>query len=276
MWRLIAVLCVALIGLGAWLLVRPKPLTEAEILQALMAELRPVTLKNCTLERFGGPNDGGYLMCGNLLGDIEVAYSYGIGSTDDWGCDVSSKYRVNVHEYDCFDTHQPMCSGGRFLFHAECIGPRRETIESRPFDTLTNQLSKNGDSRKRLLVKMDVEGAEWNSLLATSDAVLERIDQLPMELHMRVTPPGTEDRSFVELVRKLKRTFHLAHLHYNNSACVGGVEPFPAWAFQVLFVNKRIGVLDPAAPAPQLPHPLDARDNPTRPDCQTLGTTDSP
>ena len=236
--------------------------TPHDIRQALLDELRPVALANCTLRRFGGPNDGGYLMCDNLIKDPESAYSYGIAGEDNWGCDLSRRFRVPVHQYDCFDRRRPVCEGGRFVFHAECIGNQAATIESRPFDTLANQILKNGDAGKRLVVKMDVEGAEWYSLLATPDSVLDRIEQLPMELH------GTDDRRFVEVIRKLKRTFHLAHIHFNNMACTPAVEPFPAFAFQVLFVNKRIGLLDASAPPPTLPNPADAPDSPHIPDCQ--------
>jgi len=264
-WLAIALLGVVGIGLGAWSLIRPRQASPAEIRRQLMDELRPVTLKNCTLARFGGPGDGGYLMCGNLLGDIQGAYSYGIGGTDDWGCEFGSKFGLPVHQYDCFNLVQPVCNdGGRFVFHPECIGAVTTTIESRLFDTLANQITKNGHGGKRLLVKMDVEGAEWDSLMATPDEVLDQIDQLPMELH------GIDGERFPEVVRKLKRTFHLVHLHFNNMACTVGMEPFPAFAFQVLFVNKRIGIPDASAGAPSLPHALDAPDYPERTDCQTL------
>ena len=36
--------------------------------EAILAELQPVALKNCTLKRFDSANDGGYLMCENLMG----------------------------------------------------------------------------------------------------------------------------------------------------------------------------------------------------------------
>jgi hypothetical protein len=239
-----------------------RPPTPREIRQALLDELRPVALENCTLRRFGGPNDGGYLVCDNLIAGAASAYSYGIAGEDNWGCDVSRGFGIPVHQYDCFDTRQPVCEGGRFVFHPECIGGEPATIESRPFDTLTNQIAKNGDAGKRLIVKMDVEGAEWDSLLATPDEVLVRIEQIPMELH------GTDDPRFLDVVRKLKRTFYLVHIHFNNMACTPAVEPFPAFAFQVLFVNKRIGRLDALAPDPTLPNPADAPDNPGIPDCQ--------
>src|SRR5580658_6748954 len=67
--------------------------------RAYFEMLQPVALTNCELERFGEPNDGGYLMCGNLLGRVQSGYSYGISGYDGWGCDISTKFRVTVHQY---------------------------------------------------------------------------------------------------------------------------------------------------------------------------------
>lgn len=69
------------------------------------------------------------------------------------------------------------------MFHEECVGPKRETIEGRLFDTLDAQIARNGDTGKRLVMKVDVEGAEWPSLLSMSDAALQQIDQLSVEFH---------------------------------------------------------------------------------------------
>ncbi|HJX81108.1 MAG TPA: hypothetical protein VJ248_03655, partial [Candidatus Udaeobacter sp.] len=143
--------------------------------EEILAELQPVALKNCTLKRFGGANDGGYLMCENLIEPLDAAYSYGVGSNDDWGCDVSRRYHVPVHQYDCFDPARPTCDGGTFVFHNECVGDRTGNRESRFFDTLENQIRKNGDTGRRLIIKMDIEGAEWDSFFATPDALLASI-----------------------------------------------------------------------------------------------------
>lgn len=259
----LTIFVVAVIALAASSQLHPKP-TALQIRQRLLLELQPVALENCTMKRIGSPNDGGYLMCGNLLGHIQSAYSYGIGPSDDWGCEVSRGHAVSVHQYDCFDASRPACPGGRPVFHDECIGAKADIVEARVFDTLTRQISKNGDAGKTLVVKIDVEGAELDSLLATPDRVLDRIDQLAMELH-------GADRRYLEMVRKLKRTFHLVHLHFNNQACSVRFKPLPAWAYQVLFVNKRIGVLDPALRTPALPHILDAPDYSQGHDCQVPG-----
>ena len=140
--------------------------------------------------------------------------------------------------------------------HNECVGPKTETVDGRFFDTIRNQINRNRDRGKRILVKIDVEGAEWESLMATPDEVLERIDQLPMEFH------GVDDARMLSVVQTLKRTFHLAHLHFNNHSCDPKLHPFPAWAYQLLFVNKRVGVVGTPKPATAPARAFDAPDNP--------------
>ena len=71
------------------------------------------------------------------------------------------------------------------------------------------------------------------------------------------------------VVRRLKQFFEVAHLHFNNFSCVEGLEPFPTWAYEVLFVRKRLVVVDPSRRAGG-PDPLDAPNNPSSPDCQPV------
>lgn len=229
---------------------------------ALFAELQPIQLPNCRLERFGNRYDGGYLICGNLLESVRTAYSYGIAGTDQWGCDVVRKFHVPLHQYDCFDRRKPVCSEGPPVFHAECIGPVRRADEAgRLFDTLENQLTTNGDGANRVVVKMDVEGAEWDTLRQAPGALLERIDQLVVEFH------GIGLDHQLATVRRLKEFFHIAHLHFNNWTCAERVDPFPATVYEALFVNKRLATT--GGPATATPHPLDAPNIPTARDCQT-------
>jgi hypothetical protein len=235
----------------------------ARIRRRLYAAVQPVQVTNCELARVGAANDGGYLVCANLLGDVTSAYSYGIEARDEWGCEISRKLRVAVHEYDCFDLRQPACPDGRLIFHPECVGPRKAIQDGRPFDSIKGHLKRNGDSRKRLVVKIDVEGAEWDSFLATPDGVFSRIDQLIVEFH------GIDEERYVRAIEKLARHFVFAHIHYNNGGCKPGIEPFPSQVFEALLVNKRIartgGSAVPPGPLPN----LDAPNNPNAQDCQS-------
>lgn len=255
------VVVLAAAGFGVWWKWFKKPGRRA-IREALFAELQPVALSNCNIARYGRSNDGGYLMCENLLSGATAAYSYGIEHEDTWGCAISERTGVVIHQYDCFTADRPTCPNGKFDFHSECIGPRAEAIDGRPYDTFTNQIARNGDGGKRLIVKMDVEGAEWDSLLNTSDEVLETIDQLSMELH------GFKEPKYAELIRKLGRTFYLVNLHANNWSCAKSANPLSSEAYEVLFVNKRLGILDPSKPGRTPGTPPDEPNNAAAPDCQ--------
>jgi hypothetical protein len=227
---------------------------------ALFAEIQPVRITNCDMRRFGEPNDGGYALCANLLGDVKAGYSYGISGYDGWGCDVSRRLRIRVHQYDCFNLQEPSCPGGETTFHGECIGTARVTQDGRPFDTLANQFARNGDAAKPLVMKIDVEGAEWDAFLLAPDSALFQIDQLDVEFH------DVSQSKYVEAIRRLKQFFYVAHVHYNNFSCDASLAPFPSWAFEVLLVNKRIAMSDgsPARPASG----VDAPNNASAADCQ--------
>ena len=234
---------------------------KAQVRQDLFDELKPVKLSNCELGRFGEPHDGGYLLCRNLLGSVEVGYSYGISGYDGWGCDVSRTLNIEVHQYDCFDLKQPSCPNGATRFHHECVAgsPRHE--EGRTFDTVERQIVKNSDHARHLVMKIDVEGAEWDVFSTVPEEVLERIDQIAVEFHRN------DDPRFVDVIRRLKRFFYVAHVHFNNYSCTPNQKPFSAWAYEVLFVNKRLGKVDPSGVWSGL-HPLDAPNDGRLDDCQ--------
>ncbi len=232
----------------------------------LFAELQPVKLAKCELARYGEDHDGGYMACRNLLSQVRSAYSYGISGYDGWGCEISTELKVPVHQYDCFNTTKPVCGTGQTVFHPECIAPTRFTDSAgRLFDSMESQFAKNGDAAKHVIVKMDVEGAEWDSMLKTPDASFERIDQMIFELH------GVNENiaRSLDVVLKLKKFFHVAHFHINNYSCQQGIQPFGGWAYEVTLVNKRLD--QPVAGGKvSLPSALDTPNNPGAPDCQTV------
>jgi hypothetical protein len=261
----VALIALVVVGTGAAVFLSStaerKPPSVGQRRWFLFNEIQPVKLSNCQLERFGETHDGGYLLCANLLTEVQAGYSYGISGYDRWGCDVTQRLRVPVHQYDCFNLTRPACTAGTTIFHEECVdGTTRIDESGRLFDTILSQLRSNGDRGKRIVMKMDVEGSEWVTLLKAPDALLRDIDQLAIEFH------GIDDDLFREVIQRLKRFFYVVHLHYNNHACRNAA-PFPADVYEMLFVSKRIGVLDRGT-KPERPHPLDRRNNPAIRDCQ--------
>ena len=242
---------------AAWQYTRDK-----QVRQALFDALAPVTVANCELARFGDANDGGYLLCGNLL-NVQAAYSYGINGTDNWGCEVSRKLAIPAHQYDCFNTEVPVCGGGDTRFNAACVAANSFVDGGRPFGTMREHIAKNGDTGKRLVVKMDVEGSEWASLLQAPDEVLGNIEQLVVEFH------GVEQAATVRTIARLKELFYIANVHHNNFSCEPGLDPFPGEIFEVLLVSKRVATAG-AAPRAKRYSALDAPNATWLPDCQEL------
>ncbi len=102
---LIAVFLATVAVVAARDLLRPRSLADVmraadpSVRQRLFDLLQPVSLANCELARFGEANDGGYLMCANLLSEVQGAYSYGISGYDKWGCDMATTAGVRLHQY---------------------------------------------------------------------------------------------------------------------------------------------------------------------------------
>ena len=141
---------------------------------------------------------------------------------------------------------------------------RRATVRHR-----AEPVARNGDSSKRIVLKIDVEGAEWDSLLTAPDPVLDQIDQLAVEFHWLEDElfHWIQDEKHLRVVQRLTEFFAVAHIHFNNASCVGDLAPFPSSAYEVLFVSKRLAEVDPSRKTVGL-HPSDARNNASRPDCQ--------
>ena len=172
-----------------------------------------------------------------------------------------------MHQYDCFNTTRPWCVCGDTAFHKACVGDAAETVDGRTFDTVEGQVAANGDVAKRNVLKMDVEGAEWDSLLAIPDHTLARIDQLAVEFHWIEVAHHrwVQDDRYVRTVQR-REFFEIAHIHFNNTSCIGDLAPFPASVYEVLFVSRRLAVVDPSRRVGG-PHPLDAPNSPSLPDC---------
>ena len=70
-------LLVAVLAVGC---ARPEPPPDpvrrrADNRQALFEAIQPVKLANCEFERVGDKNDGGYVICKNLISRAESIYS---------------------------------------------------------------------------------------------------------------------------------------------------------------------------------------------------------
>ena len=133
-------------------------------------------------QRFGEPNDGGYLMCMDHMYGVTAAYSMGVEHHDKWSGDVAATWHVPVYQMDCTVKEAAQVCPGCHFFRS-CLsapgGPK-------PAWTLAETLQHTGQGAagdRTLFGKIDIEGSEWGALAAADVSVLRRFRQLVIEFH---------------------------------------------------------------------------------------------
>lgn len=81
--------------------------------------------------------------------------------------------------------------------------------------TLEDMLKNNGHSEKNgMVLKMDIEGAEWDVLDMLSEETIKKFDQIIMELHGLLNI-GNADK-ILRVLEKLNKSHEVIHIHGNN------------------------------------------------------------
>jgi hypothetical protein len=239
----------------------------------LIRNLRPVVLEGCQLERTGREHDGGYLNCVPRSNNLAAAFSYGIEGRDSWGCDFANKYQVPVYQFDPFDTRIPKCNQDNPLMNFNPVGIDKSTYTDKngiKFESFSASLERLGVTGQTI-VKMDIEGAEWNSLeKAIEDGSYKKINQLIIEIHDLTTRKYSQASLIKRVLKKLNAKFHIVHLHANNYACDDRIEKIPASVLEVTYVNKNAKgyKINKRATVSPFPIALDTPNNPKIQDCQ--------
>lgn len=154
--------------------------------------------------------DGGYTMLDNFQDSI--AYSFGICDDVSWDADMANR-GMQVFMYDHTIKKLPY---NHKNFHFNKVG-----ILGNPNDSCSNMktmselIEINGHSEnKNLILKMDVEGWEWEFLTYSSEPTLEQFSQIVFEFH-DLTNPSMANK-IIPALQKLNNTHQLVHIHANN------------------------------------------------------------
>ena len=164
------------------------------------------------LIRIGEQNkDGGYIMLNDFKPD-SVAYSFGINNDVSWDS-MMARYDYQIYMYDHTIERLPEYNKNFHYFHEGISG---QDEENSPLKTLRYFIEKNGHTKtKGMILKMDVEGAEWDFLETVDSKTLKQFDQIMFEMHNLVRPSC--GKRALKLLEKINKTHTLIHLHGNNS-----------------------------------------------------------
>ncbi|WP_161633545.1 FkbM family methyltransferase [Mesorhizobium erdmanii] len=199
-----------------------EPPRSQEIFHALRL-LKPYDVKPFLKTRVGCKSDGGYVILDDL-DPIEIVYSFGIGNQVSFDIEMAGMGK-NIFMFDHTVDGPPL---GHPNFHFQKHGLAADNREAASLYTLAYQLNRLGhEGRTDLLLKIDIEGAEFEVFSAMPQAVLRQFRQITMELHWldRLSDP-TYRTGFVAALSKINDEFTLFHVHSNNNEPLGIVDGY--------------------------------------------------
>jgi FkbM family methyltransferase len=141
--------------------------------------------------RVGNEGDGGYVQIDDLEG-ISHALAFGVSGNDSWDL-AMAKAGIPVEQFDHAIERAPS-SHPLLHFHRKMISVDA-TAETATLSDLVVEHSKLG--APDLILKIDIEGCEWEVFDRATDAVLSRLAQVVCEFHdlSHLTAPAFRARA---------------------------------------------------------------------------------
>lgn len=236
------------------------PASDADIRTAIQL-LVPSGCSHALI-RIGGSGDGAYLIP-DVLEGVEACFSPGVSTLTAFETELAERHGIPSYLCDAsVQASQLALIPGMHTFTPQWLG----SFTGGQTTSLDAWVASSAHAEATsLLLQMDIEGGEYNALLACSEAVLSRFRIAVVEFHH--LPFLASSRflamKFLPVLRKLLLHFDLAHAHANN--CCGTVDLAGYQVPQVLeltFLRKA----ENAGPQRRIiPHPLDVVNVPALP-----------
>jgi hypothetical protein len=223
----------------------------------LIKPKRPIGLSKVRLGTQTG--DGGYVMV-DSFDSIGAGLSLGIGANVSWDIEMANR-GIDILQYDNTVVKSPV-SHQRFRFH-HCRVAGRDSSDGSfvSVGTMLRHVPANRD----VVLKMDIEGAEWESLASISNEVMKRFSQILVELHFPLSGSPLEVASRLRTLRRIRRTHEVVHVHANNfidTTDVEGVE-IPQ-VIEISYLRKDLARFDNTVE--EFPGEFDAPNSTTKPE----------
>lgn len=228
----------------------PTQVSDASRVDSLIKKLHPIDT-GAELVRFGPAGDGGYLVPNDLDG-IVACFSPGVSNR--CGFEVACARRgMQVFMADASVSGPPE-QNDQFAFARKFIGANTSGEFISLEDWVRSSLpGPSGD----LILQMDIEGYEYETLLSAAADLLRRFRIIVIEFHyLDSLFCAPLFQLYGKAFDRLLATHTCVHIHPNNvcrSLTVGGIE-VPQIAEFTFLRNDRI---TKRAFAAQFPHPLD-------------------
>lgn len=208
--------------------------------------------------RLGRENDGGYVML-DAFSPEQIAYSFGINDDVSFDLDLARRGMqvwMYDHTIEALPEEHPL-----FRFSPRGVRGAREEDEN--LATFQSLLEENGHAAHAdIILKMDVEGAEWDALAALPEASLANMAQIALELHNlhRLAEGGEDAARMFHVLEKLRLHHEVVHIHPNNNGSLHVIGGYPVpEVLEITYARRRDHSFIPCSRA--FPCDLDSPNN---------------
>ena len=238
--------------------------------QEVMELLRPRSIGTQAKIRVGAQQDGGYVVP-DFARQSNLLISIGIGNEISFDTEFSN-WGAQVFQFD-HTIPQPPAAHPNMHFQRKGWGAE-ETGELLRFEQIIACADWTGAVHP--VLKFDVEGAEWNGLLAADRDDIGRFEIIVGEFH---NLEGIGRRTIYALIRraleKLCEQHQPIHMHGNNNSCVYSVHGVHVPSvIELTFLRKDCGVFPEYSDEP-IPGALDCPNNRIFPDIRIQPSAES-
>jgi len=183
----------------------------------LIALLSPMDIKGAKYVRVGQDCDGGYVMLDDFQRKVDAAYSFGISHNVSWDEAMAGR-EIDVFMYD-HTIKRLAKQHPRFHYAKKGITGFDKLVNCK---TLGELIAENAHvASKNLILKMDIEGCEWDVFKQAAPGILSQFSQIVVELHGLTVFDGVKHKMIVEVLGKIHETHQSVHVHANS-----GITPF--------------------------------------------------
>ena len=160
----------------------------------------------------GGKRDGSYVIL-NDFKNIKVAYSFGISKMIQFDTYLA-KRGIDVYMYDHTIKSLPYSNK---KFHWKKIGISGKNNNNKLLKSLEELIIENGHiSEENMILKMDVEHAEWDALRDLPDKMLRQFKYILIEYHFNDTSALNEISLYYNVIKKINKTHQIFYIRCHN------------------------------------------------------------
>jgi len=165
--------------------------------------------------------DGGYVGIEEPISSVKKLISFGVGGNIDFETDIARDYDISIDmfdgepEYQAFPEFKNILEGSVVKF-SDKINYHKYHITK---DNINSILPKDD-----FILKMDIEGAEWDIIRAICDSTMEKIKMIQLEFHFYYLKSIYD---IVDVLVKLKQNHTLIHVHGNNHVGIAPNQTIP-------------------------------------------------